>query len=309
MKFCSHCGAEIVDDAVICVKCGCSVANTNPQVVGIVNANDAPSSGFSVLGFFFPVIGLLLWIIWNNSSPLKAKSCGKGALFGIIFTIVTAIIMALIGWGSITGALGSSRSNNDFKTEVTAGKVSITDYRGTATKVRIPAKLKGLPVTSIGESAFADCSGLTSITIPKSVISIGKTAFAHCSDLTSVRIPKSVISIGDSAFVDCSGLTSVRIPKSITSIGDWTFAACSGLTSITIPKSVVSIGNGAFYGCSSLTSITIPKSVVSIAYSAFEGCINLTSVTLSRRTEVNRSWLDDQEGAFMNTPAVITYSD
>ncbi|SFW26109.1 Leucine rich repeat-containing protein, partial [Prevotellaceae bacterium HUN156] len=88
-------------------------------------------------------------------------------------------------------------------------------------------------VTSIGESAFKYCSGLTSVTIGNSVTSIGYSAFYGCSGLTSVTIPNSVTSIGDSAFRGCSGLTSVIIPNSVTSIGDRAFSGCSGLTSVT----------------------------------------------------------------------------
>ncbi len=64
-------------------------------------------------------------------------------------------------------------------------------------------------VTSIGNSAFRNCSGLTSVTIPNSVTSIGGHAFYNCSSLTSVTIPNSVTTIGDSAFSGCTGLTSV----------------------------------------------------------------------------------------------------
>ena len=104
-------------------------------------------------------------------------------------------------------------------------------------------------VTSIGESAFYRCYGLTSITIPNSVTSIGKQAFSYCSGLTSVTIPNSVTSIGDYAFYECSGLTSITIPNSVTSIGASAFASCSGLTSVTIGNSVTSIGESAFFGC------------------------------------------------------------
>ena len=103
-------------------------------------------------------------------------------------------------------------------------------------------------VTSIGGSAFSNCSGLTSITIPESVTSIGSSAFAGCRDLTSITIPESVTSIGYEAFQSCSGLTSITIPESVTSIGNYAFQYCSGLTSITIPESVKSIGYGAFNG-------------------------------------------------------------
>ena len=135
-------------------------------------------------------------------------------------------------------------------------------------------------LTSIGNSAFRGCSGLTSVTIPSSVTSIGNFAFSNCSGLTSVNIPPSVKSIGSSAFQDCSGLTSVSIPSSVSRIGYGTFWGCSGLTSVTIPSSVISIGESAFVRCSGLTSVSIPSSVESIGEGAFSSCSGMTSVII-----------------------------
>ena len=109
-------------------------------------------------------------------------------------------------------------------------------------------------MTSIGEWAFYNCSGLTSVTIPNSVTSIGEWAFYNCSALTSVTFPNSVTSIGECAFYDCSGLTSVTIPNSVTSIGEWAFYNCSRLTSVTIGNSLTSIGKHAF-DCENLTTV------------------------------------------------------
>ena len=144
-------------------------------------------------------------------------------------------------------------------------------------------------VTSIGQSAFNECRGLTSITIPNSVTSIDQSAFNGCSGLTNIVvdsantvfdsrdncnaiiktltneltlgckntvIPNTVTSIGNSAFYQCTGLTNITIPDSVTNIGDWTFYYCTGLTSITIGSSVTSIGVNTFGNCSGLTSIT-----------------------------------------------------
>ena len=170
-------------------------------------------------------------------------------------------------------------------------------------------------VTSIGESAFHGCSGLTSVTIPNSVTSIGSNAFWECIGLTSVTIPNSVTSIGNYAFRECSGLTEINvdenntayssidgvlfnksqtgliqypggkqgaytIPNSVTSIGVLAFWGCTGLTSVTIPNSVTSIEYYAFGGCTGLTSITIPNSVTSIESNTFWNCSGLTSVTI-----------------------------
>ena len=186
-------------------------------------------------------------------------------------------------------------------------------------------------VTSIGRSAFRNCSDLTSINIPNSVTSIGGSAFQSCSGLTSVIIPNSVTSIGDYAFYKCYGLESVTIGNGVTSIGDAAFESCNGLkkvivsdiaawcgisfgneysnpltcahhlysdenteiTDLVIPDGVSSINDYAFYLCSGLTSVTIPNSVTSIGSSAFYGCSDLTSVTLNSNAVVSKAYTAD----------------
>ena len=148
------------------------------------------------------------------------------------------------------------------------------------TVVVIPSTLYDYYVTSVGDSAFFGCTGLTSITIPNRVTSIGYQAFEDCTGLTSVTIGNSVTSIGYETFKGCTGLTSITIPNSVTEIGWFAFSGCTGLTSITIPNSVTEIGSSAFEGCTGLTSITIPNSVTEIENSAFSGCTGLTSITI-----------------------------
>ena len=144
--------------------------------------------------------------------------------------------------------------------EVTSQNSGYPPYWSTSiTTANIPASVTynsvSYSVTSIGNNAFAYCSGLTSVTIPNSVTSIGKGAFSGCSGLTSVTIGNSVTSIGGSAFSGCTGLTSVTIPNSVTSIGGSAFSGCTGLTFVTIPNSVKSIGDWAFDECTGLTSV------------------------------------------------------
>ena len=136
------------------------------------------------------------------------------------------------------------------------------------------------PLTTIGDSAFYECTSLTSVTIGDSVTTIGNEAFYYCESLTSVTIPEGVVSIGYGAFDGCSSLTSINIPEGVVSIGEYVFAHCTSLTSITIPKGVVSIGERTFYYCESLTSVNIPDSVTTIGYEAFDSCMSLTSVTI-----------------------------
>ena len=98
--YCSKCGKEINDEAVICIHCGCSVANVANKKPSIINGVDAPNTGWFVLGFFIPLVGLILYLINKDTQPLKAKSAGKGALIGFCVGLVFSII-----YGAIAGAL------------------------------------------------------------------------------------------------------------------------------------------------------------------------------------------------------------
>ena len=165
-------------------------------------------------------------------------------------------------------------SDNYYTSNDKLGDHAFHDCNG-LTSLTIPSS-----VTEIGYRAFYGCSGLTSLTLPSGVTSIGEGAFYGCSGLTSLTLPSGVTSIGEGAFYGCSGLTSLTLPSGVTSIGEGAFYGCSGLTSLTIPSGVTSIGGGAFYGCSGLTSLTLPSSVTLIGGSAFFGCSGLTSLTL-----------------------------
>ena len=84
------------------------------------------------------------------------------------------------------------------------------DYTGPVTiPERVTYDGATYSVTTIGDYAFSDCTGLTSVTIPSSVTSIGKSAFSGCTGLTSVTIPNSVTEIGDMAFEGCTGLKKI----------------------------------------------------------------------------------------------------
>ena len=146
--------------------------------------------------------------------------------------------------------------------------------------LRIKTVTIGDGITSIGNSAFQGCSGLTELTLPNSITSIWEGAFCGCSGLTELTLPNSVKNIGESAFEGCSGLTKLTLPNSVKNIGNSAFEGCSGVTELTLPSSVTSIGESAFQGCSGLTKLTLPNSVTSIGESAFRGCRGLTELTL-----------------------------
>ena len=125
--------------------------------------------------------------------------------------------------------------------------------------LNIPAEHEGLPITTIGKSAFEQCDTITSLTIAEGVTTIEERAFSYCTAMTSVLLTASVTSMGKNAFSCCFALTDFRFAEGtqLTVIPDYAFVYCKVLTEITIPQSVVEIGGYAFAGCIALTKVNL----------------------------------------------------
>ena len=181
-------------------------------------------------------------------------------------------------------------------------------YEHSVTNVSLPQTL-----TSIGDSAFAQCDALISISLPQALQSIGARAFSLCSSLPSITIPDSVTTIGSGAFYWCNSLSGINIPSSVKIIGDDTFFGCylssinvaSGNTiyasadgvlfnkdktdliafpqaktgSYMVPRGVESISSHAFSYCF-ISRVILPDTVKSIEEFAFYECEPLTGITI-----------------------------
>jgi hypothetical protein len=194
--------------------------------------------------------------------------------------------------------------------------ITITGYSPSGPDaVVIPSAINDLTVTAVGDGAFYDYGGLSSITIPSSVTTIGSNAFYNCTGLASVTMSDGLTNLAYGVFQGCSGLAEVTIPATVIGIGDYAFQACDGLTTVTIPSGVASIAGNAFTHCIHLTAIavaaqnpyytnahgvlfdknqstliecpggivgdyTIPSGVTTVGDYAFDWCIGLTNVTI-----------------------------
>ena len=158
-------------------------------------------------------------------------------------------------------------------------------------------------VTTIGNSSFSYCSGLSDLALGHSVETINSNAFKGCSSLENVVIPSNVSFLGSGSFSQCESLKSVivendncvledyvfelspllesvKLPANMKSLTRGLFADCTALKSFTLPSQITSIDDSAFYNCDSLTMVEIPEDVQVVARQAFYGCNGLKTVTM-----------------------------
>ena len=153
----------------------------------------------------------------------------------------------------------------------------------------------GSNITSIGQNAFYDCTGMAELILPSSLSSIGNNAFQNCSGLNWVKISDlnawyaidfanafaNPLYYANHFYVNTNEVVGLTVTSNISEIKDYAFVGYKGLHSVNFGNSVTSIGNSAFENCSGLNSVTIGNSVNTIGDDAFKDCTNLTSVTLN----------------------------
>ena len=121
--YCKYCGKVIDDDSKFCTDCGSAVNND----AGDTSSFDKPSKAFAVLGFFLPLVGLILYAIYERKQPKRAKSAGKGALVGFITKVIISIICLVLYIGFVSSVLNNTVGNFNVGTYNYSGDMEKED--------------------------------------------------------------------------------------------------------------------------------------------------------------------------------------
>ena len=155
---------------------------------------------------------------------------------------------------------------------------------------KIPSEIDGNKVTEIGFGAFKNATGMTSVTIPKSLKSVATSGggnnavFNGCTNLKDVTLEEGLTIVPDELLRGLP-IEEITIPNTVKEIGDCAFADCTSLKKINLGQ-VEELHAHSFLNCTGLTNITIPKSLKSVKATSvlqegvFNGCTNLKDVTL-----------------------------
>ncbi len=210
--------------------------------------------------------------------------------------------------------------------------------------VVVPALYKGVPVTRVGDSAFAG-SGIRSLTLPDTVTQVGGGCFAHSLQLESVVFGRGMESLGQYAFSGCLALKEIlvaeenaaymssdgvllskdgrlliaypagkteesyEVPAGVAAIHDHAFFDCDNLRSVILPAGLMTLGQEAFSDCDGLLALTLPGSVKEIGQEALYDCDQLSTIYFGGTQEqwkaVSKGYLWDA-----NTPEItVSCSD
>ena len=227
-----------------------------------------------------------------------------------------------------------------FKYLSDTGTYEISSYsnKNSKSKVVVPKIYNGRQVTSIGSGCFKSCC-LTGIEIHDGITSIGSSAFSDCSYLTEIKIPDSVSRLESYLFNSCVRLTSVSIPNTIEYVDAYAFYGCSALpynaydnayylgneenpylvlikakntniTSCEINDGSRTLSQYSFKDCSLLNEISVPSNVVYINEDSFAGCSSLSAINVEEEntnyTSIDGLLVDKNKTKIIDIPQAIT---
>ncbi len=95
MRFCTHCGKEINEEAVVCIHCGCATQNTRSYNTPMQTKDNA-NAGLVILCVLFPIVGLILWAVTRDDSPRSASTYGKAALISFCVSLFVYFLLFMI---------------------------------------------------------------------------------------------------------------------------------------------------------------------------------------------------------------------
>ena len=233
----------------------------------------------------------------------KAESRFKGCMIIAVAAVTIAAILAICcifinDDSQVAAESGNLDENISWTFDPNTGALTIQGtgdmptvqgygYPWKAFDVRTVTISNG--VTSIAEEAFADCTEITSVSLPDSLASIGYAAFRGCHSLGNFsKIPEGLGYIGNEAFRDCRSLTSFNIPSSCSRLGANLFKD-SSLTYLTSSSggSLTEIKTNTFYGCPDLRYVTLPDSMPRICYNAFDDCPSIVQIEIPSASHID----------------------
>ena len=259
-----------------CAFMGCS------HLVSVSNLNDISTIGESAFANCTNLTDLTV-----NAATIKSNAF-QGCT-GLTSATVSATTVESNAFNGCTGLNTATVTATTVESNAFHGCIRLAELTVRATTVAGDAfqgctnlATVSFNANAVESNTFQGCTHLTSVTLGNKVADIKEGAFRNCTALTGINIPGTVITISG-GFEGCTSLSNVTLNSGTKYIVNSVFQGCSSLRSITLPNGLLYIGESVFEG-TGLSEINIPSSVTSIQSRAFYGCDNMTKVTVNWTT-------------------------
>lgn len=252
---------------------------------------------------------------------MSKKPAKKLIIASLVLALVASVFVLFTACGEETEEAVYDYFSFSYNSELSGLVLDSVDVNNLPAAVTIPAGYYAdgasrdtkFAVVKIADGAFANCTKITSVTLPDTLTIIGDSAFKGCAGLTSINLD-NVKSLGGDAFRNSKKLAAVTFSSDgLTAIPDGAFSGCLALDSVSGTSKIKSIGNSSFGTCNNLrtfsldlsalesigaraffymglTSFDIPSSCKSVGAGAFEGWTKYQTVTYT--TEFAEGWKD-----------------
>lgn len=161
-------------------------------------------------------------------------------------------------------------------------------------------------VTSIGQSAFSDCGGLSTVEGLDFVTNIEQYAFCR-THISTLVFSNRLTTIGEQIFENNRYLTNITIPSSVTSIGKETFEGCVNLQHVYMERSTPpTLGTNAFKNAHSSMTIYVPCGALSTYKSATNWKTFSTKISKGMPEILTDNWHYSSDCSDCNVPSSIT---
>ncbi|MBR4504185.1 MAG: leucine-rich repeat protein [Candidatus Methanomethylophilaceae archaeon] len=224
----------------------------------------------------FTYTGLKYKVI--NIDPLKVSLVGYE---GVITHLTVPGNVEFKGESLFVATIGTKAFYGNLDLKYTdLGYVNYVGLKAFANCTNLTTLIVPKSVTTVATYAFCN-TGITSLDIPGDNVVLEDSVFSACKDMTSITFSGHGAVIGKNAFYKNNGVSSVDL-STVESVGPKAFSYCYGLTSLTITSNIRVLYQYTFFQCTNLKDLTIEYGVQKIGASAFSGCVSLENVSMPK---------------------------
>ena len=206
----------------------------------------------------------------------------KKRIISILLSLTIVVsVFSVLEIGTFTSKAAETLEWGDFNYIIDSdNEITIKKYSGKAKCVVVPSEIDGLPVTKIGDHAFASNKEISEVVLNDNLIILENYVFDNCQSLEKINFPSELIYIGDFCFFRTK-ISNINFGKKLKEIGSFAFSNC-GIVGTVDLSSVENIGSFAFSANEKLREVILGEKLTQLEERVFSSCYGLKKINFPK---------------------------